>query len=169
MLFNANFSVILVHTILKPETCHHVCSWIVDMCTSSCVDKLVVVSALRVDVVSSHVFSHVSRAPIYEKTINDMPLTKCLSLPGESRITYPFLSTLIQMVHVGFVPTCFLVVPAHRAWARTARDEDGSKEVIRLFQRTINGATKISFDEDFSFELIYKGEKVTSSASTIYN
>ncbi|KAH3784133.1 hypothetical protein DPMN_162084 [Dreissena polymorpha] len=39
----------------------------------SCVDKLVVVSALRVDVVSSHVFSHVSRAPIYEKTINDMP------------------------------------------------------------------------------------------------
>ncbi|XP_052228929.1 uncharacterized protein LOC127843127 isoform X3 [Dreissena polymorpha] len=163
------FSVIFVNTILKPETCHHVCSWIVDMCTSSCVDKLVVLSALRVDVPSSHVSSHVSRDPIYEKTINDMPLTNCLSLPGESRMTDPFLSTLIQMIHVGFVPTCFLVVPAHRAWPGTARDEDGSKEVIRTFQRTINGATKISFDEKLSFKLIYKGEKITNSASTIYN
>ncbi|XP_052227450.1 uncharacterized protein LOC127842144 isoform X5 [Dreissena polymorpha] len=133
------FSVILVNTILKPETCHHVCSWIVVMCTSSCVDKIVVLSALRVDVPSSHVSSHLKRAPIYEKTINDMPRTKCPSLPGKSGMTDPFLSTLIQMVHVGCVPTCFLVVPAHRAWPGTARDEDGSKEVcedLALVPRT---------------------------------
>ncbi|KAH3893752.1 hypothetical protein DPMN_017902 [Dreissena polymorpha] len=41
----------------------------------------------------------------------------------------PFLSTLIRMVRVGFVPTYFLVVPAHRAWPGTAREEDGSKKV----------------------------------------
>jgi len=41
----------------------------------------------------------------------------------------PFLSTLIQMVNVDFVPTCILSIPAHRACFGTAREEDGSQDV----------------------------------------
>lgn len=56
-------------------------------------------------------------------------VTSCPSLPGDTRMNDPFLSTLIQMVQVEYVPTCFLLIPAHRACLGEARYTDGSKQV----------------------------------------
>ncbi|XP_060593929.1 uncharacterized protein LOC132748359 [Ruditapes philippinarum] len=160
------FSVILVNTKLKADKCHYVCSKIMDLCTRWCVDKLVVLSALRLDVSMDNI------SDIYETVINDMPLTKCPELSGDTRMNDPFLSTLIQMVQVEYIPTCFLLIPAHRACLGEARETDGSKQVIKTFQQTINTATKISFDQEFSNNLIYKGDndqKDSNSVSMIYS
>lgn len=160
------FSVILVNTLLKADKCHHVCSKIMDLCTKWCVGKLVVLSALRVDIAAD------DSIKIYENVINDRPLTRCPSLPGDTRMNDPFLSTLIQMVQVEYVPTCFLLIPAHRACLGEARETDGSKQVIETFQQTINAATKISFESEFSCNLVYKrenGPMDKSSISMIYS
>ncbi|XP_052761266.1 uncharacterized protein LOC128203765 [Mya arenaria] len=158
------FSVILVNTALKPTKCHHVCSAIVDLCSRSCVKKLVVLSALRVDIFDE------TPQPIYENAINDLPFTKLPSIPSDALMNDAFLSTLIQMVRVDFVPSCFLVIPAHRACIGAARDDDGSKEVIRTFQNIVNAAYGISFDEGFSFDLVYQGEQTADTTlSMIYS
>lgn len=146
------FSVILVNTQLKANKCHHVCSKIMDLCTKSCIDKFVVLTALRVDIAST------DGIKVYENVINDMPLTRNEELPGDTKMSDPFLSTLIQMVKVEYVPTCFLILPAHRACLGSAQEADGSEQVIRTFHHTINAATGISFNTEFSLNLIYKGE-----------
>ncbi|XP_053378734.1 uncharacterized protein LOC123526776 [Mercenaria mercenaria] len=129
------FSVILVNTKLKSDRCHFVCSKIMDICTKWCVDKLIVLSALRVDIAIN------DDTKIYENVINDMPLTNCPELPGDTSMNDPFLSTLIQMVQVEYVPTCFLIIPAHRACLGEARETDGSKQVNDHFEHVDTDGT----------------------------
>ncbi|KAL4221519.1 hypothetical protein ACF0H5_019776 [Mactra antiquata] len=119
------FSVILVNTKLPAEKCHYVCSKILDLCTESNVTKLIVLSALRVDIATEE------STQLYENVINDMPLTKNGSLPADTKMNDPFLSTLIQMIQVDYVPTCILTIPAHRVCTGAARDTDGSLQIYK--------------------------------------
>ena len=59
----------------------------------------------------------------------NISVTKCPELPGDTKMNDPFLSTLIQMVQVEYIPTCFLLIPAHRVCLGEARETDGSKQV----------------------------------------
>lgn len=159
------FSVILINCHVSPQVCHRVCTRVVDLCTQSCVTKLVVLAALRVDLPPGE------GAKIYENNINDMPLTDCPSLPGGAYINDPFLSTLIQMVHIDYIPTNVLSVPAHRACHGQASFMDGSTQAIELFQKAITKATQIRFDLEFSLNLVYKGEsrKDNTPVSMMYS
>lgn len=151
------FTVILVNTVVPSEKCHYVCSKIMDLCTQCCVDKLVVLSALRVEVPLNDIHD------IYENTIMDKPLTQFPKLPNDAKICDPFLSTLIQMIQVERQPTNLLLIPAHRACLGKAREEDGSQQVISKFQEVINQVTKLSFDKELSFNLLYKGDNSSDS------
>ena len=56
-------------------------------------------------------------------------VTKYPSLPESARINDAFLSTLVQMIQVEYVPSSFFIIPAHRACLGPARAEDGSELV----------------------------------------
>ncbi|XP_025082596.1 uncharacterized protein LOC112557154 [Pomacea canaliculata] len=145
------FTFIIINTYMVDEKSHFVARRIVELCADSGVLNLVVLSSQRLDI----------KGPVhrlYENVFCGMtPVTQRPALPGDILISDAFLNNLIQICSVEWQPFTCLTAPAHRIGPGQANNEDGSLQLVQLFQSTIADFSGLQFSDKLSSSLMYKG------------
>ncbi|XP_070561895.1 uncharacterized protein [Ptychodera flava] len=150
------FSIVVLNTVLSGENCHHVINKIINECTESNVEQVIVAAAIRSDPNRSHQLEG-----LYENCINLAPDTEYPPLPSDARISDPVLNILLQFLIVEKIPTRCLLVAGHKAAIGTANREDGSLQSIERLQEAVTSVTGLKFSLEISKSLVYKGTNAT--------
>ncbi|XP_076451416.1 uncharacterized protein LOC143287341 [Babylonia areolata] len=145
---NPQITFLILNTHVSNAKSHFVAKTIVDLCTERHVMKLAVLTTQRLDVEQ--------RSKLYENACNGMaPVTQRSRLPDDTIVMDAFLSSLIQLCTVEGQPFSVIMAPAHRCSSGQANAEDGSLQLIRLFQNTLMGSCGLMFSEKLSTSLVY--------------
>lgn len=143
----------MINTVVPANKCHFVADKVIEMCLKSKVEKLVILSTVRLDLQ----MSDFEIRPIYESFFNTRRLTKHPELPGYIKISDPLLCLFIQMIKIEGVPCNCLLAPGQKAGNGTPNTYDGSQQAIGKFQRILSDWTHLKFDKDLSMSILYKG------------
>ncbi|XP_033763334.1 uncharacterized protein LOC117344622 [Pecten maximus] len=160
------YSCVIVNTIVPADKCQHVANTIIDLCIESGVEKVILLTTLKLDKIPDNQLK-----PLYESTFNTKPVTSKLALPPDTKICDPLLSTLIQMIQIESIPCSCLVVPGHRAMAGKANIYDESQQAILAFHKVLKKWSRLDFSEDLSLSLIYDSldvEDLSAMSSLMY-
>ncbi|XP_067659302.1 uncharacterized protein [Haliotis asinina] len=144
------FSVVVVNTHLPGDKCHYVARKIMNLCIAGKVEKIILLTSLHVDI------EHNPDHPMLENTFNTSPVTSHPSLPSHTKICDPFLCTMIQMIQIEGIACNCLIIPGYRVSSGKANTEDGTHQMICLFQQTLEDLTNLRFDRQLSLNMLYR-------------
>ncbi|XP_048258708.1 uncharacterized protein LOC124137695 isoform X2 [Haliotis rufescens] len=144
------FSVVVVNTHLPGDKCHYVARKIMNLCIEGKVEKMILLTSLHVDI------EHNPDHAMLENTFNTSPVTSHPPIPGHTKICDPFLSTMIQMIQIEGMACNCLITPGYRVTSGKANTEDGTHQMICLFQHTLEELTNLRFDRQLSLDMLYR-------------
>ncbi|XP_076085722.1 uncharacterized protein LOC143056524 isoform X1 [Mytilus galloprovincialis] len=156
------FSLIVINTSLPPSKCHLVADKIVDLCSESEIERLVVLTTIKLRIPEKKL------APLYENTFNTRALTTSPSLPDDTKVHDAFLNVLIQMVQLQGISCNMMIAPGHGAFSSVPTVDDNSLQAIRAFHQFIGGWTRLKFDEKVCLSLEFGRSKKIRRAGTLF-
>lgn len=152
----------MINTSLPPSKCHLVADKIVNLCSESEIERLVVLTTLKLRIPEKKL------APLYENSFNTRSLTTSPSLPDETKVHDSFLNVLIQMVQLQGIPCNIMTAPGHSAFNSVPSTDDNSLQAIREFHQFIGGWTRLKFDEEVCLSLEFGRSKKIRRAGTLF-
>ncbi|XP_071944188.1 uncharacterized protein [Antedon mediterranea] len=144
-------SLIVVNTQLSGNVCSHVINGIINHCeNSSGFEFLTVVAAVHIE---DRKYVHRIKG-LHENTFRCSKVTQYPSIPGDLRISDPFLNTILQFILIEDFPVRIFTVPGFKS-SGVPSMHDGSLQSIEALQMALNESTALNFSLATAKTLVY--------------